>query len=66
MQLERYVLMDTNKKIISKKLDQMMALLQVMDDLSKTGDSVVGEMVCATKLLKGLTIDVSALVDKGD
>ncbi|MGY5706827.1 hypothetical protein ACXHRA_23380 [Vibrio antiquarius] len=52
--------------IISKKLNQMAALLEVMEDLTNTGDCVVHEMSCATALLKGLRTDVAALVDNGD
>ncbi|CAH0531107.1 hypothetical protein [Vibrio hippocampi] len=58
--------MERKKTIISKKLNQMAALLEVMEDLTNTGDCVVHEMSCATALLKGLRIDVAALVENGE
>lgn len=58
--------MERKKTIISKKLNQMAVLLEVMEDLTNTGDSVVHEMSCATALLKGLRIDVAALVENGE
>ncbi len=58
--------MERRKTIISKKLNQMATLLQVMEDLTNTSDCVVHEMSCATALLKGLRTDVAALVENGD
>lgn len=54
------------KTVVKKKMDQIMSLLELMDDLARTGDCVVHEMYCATVLLKGVHSDLSALIEKGD
>ncbi|NAX32006.1 hypothetical protein CAG63_18335 [Vibrio sp. V37_P2S8PM304] len=58
--------MENNKKTISKKLNQMAAILQVVEDLNQSKDCVEKEVLCATVLLKGLRLDVSALVESGE
>ncbi|ELJ8564024.1 hypothetical protein DDM60_002711 [Vibrio cholerae] len=54
------------KTVVKKKMDQMMSLLELMDDLARSGDCVVHEMQCATVLLKGLHSEVAAHIEKGD
>lgn len=54
--------MDKNK--IAVKCEQILVILQVMDDLTKTGDNVIDEVLSASKLIKGLTIDVASLAEQ--
>lgn len=56
--------MDTKKNKIAAKCEQVLTILQVMDDLAKTGDNVVSEMSSAAKLIRSLTTDVASLVDQ--
>ena len=55
--------MDKKKNIVSKKLNQMEILLELIEDLTHSSDCIVNELSCATTLIKGIKSDISAALE---
>lgn len=52
-----------NKNSIHSKCEQILAILQVENDLAKSGDNICDEVLAVNLLIKGLVLEVDNLVE---
>jgi len=52
-----------NKNSIHSKCEQILAILQVENDLAKSGDNICDEVLAANLLIKGLVVEVESLIE---